>query len=61
MLAANSPVASTVFWIAVFEAVLSQSVAFLDASDFSSLWKSFSALHLQLEFSPTFLAKDKNP
>ena len=53
MLAANSPVASTVFWIAVFEAVLSQSVAFLDASDFSSLWKSFSALHLQLEFLPT--------
>ena len=51
----KSPVASTGFWIALFEAVFITS-----AVDFWVLSRS-SWLYLLLKSLPMFLAKDKNP
>ena len=63
LLSIKSLVASVVFWIALFEAVLSISVADCLA------WSTNSWLYLLLKlflkslpiFLPIFLAKDKNP
>ena len=51
----KSPVASAVFWIALFETVF---IAFVVG--FLALSRSFW-LYLLLKFLPMFLAKDKNP
>ena len=63
LLPIKSPVASAVFWIALFEAVLSASVA--DCLAWSrSFWfyllLKFLLIFLPI-FLPIFLAKDKNP
>ena len=55
LLPIRSPVASAVFWIALFEAVFIVSVV-----DFLALSRSFW-LYLLLKVSRMFLAKDKNP
>ena len=63
LLPIKSPVASAVFWITYFEAVLSASVAD-SVAWLSSLWL-YSPLNFLLMFLPIFLsiflAKDKNP
>ena len=55
LLPIKSPVASAVFWIALFEAVFIASVV-----DFLALSISFW-LCLLFRFLPIFLANDKNP
>ena len=55
LLPIKSPVASAVFWTALFEAVFIASVV-----DFLTVSRSFW-LYLLFKFLPMFLAKDKNP
>ena len=55
LLPIKSPVASAVFWIALFEAVFIASVV-----DFLALSRRFWP-YLLLKLLPMFLEKDKNP
>ena len=55
LLPIKSPVASAVFWIALFDAAFIAS-----AVDFLALSRSFWPYYLLLKFLLMFLAKDKN-